>query len=67
MTSNSVWKRSLMVSEVEILQRSERSTEKAMCGVQLKDRVGAGDLMLGLNEMTGQLTVANSVHCLIRC
>ena len=37
---------------------------RAMCGVHLKDREIAKDimLMLGLNETIDQLTMANSVH-----
>ena len=34
-----------------------------MCGIQLKDRIGFKNLMLGLNVSIGQLAMANSVHC----
>ena len=45
--------------------RSEISVVRAMCGVQLKDRNRAKDLMLmlGLDETIDQLTLANSEHC----
>ena len=50
-------------SEIGILQRSEKSSVRAMCGVQLKDRKRAMDmLMLGLTETTDQLAMANTVH-----
>ena len=47
-----------------ILQRTERSMERAMCEVQLKDSNGVKDsmLMLGLNKTIVQLAVANSFH-----
>ena len=43
---------------------TERSTVRAMCGVQLKNRKISKDLMLmlGLNESIDQLAMANSVH-----
>ena len=46
-----------------ILQRTERSMVRAMCGVQLKDRKRSTDLMfiLQLNETIDQLAIANSV------
>ena len=42
---------------------TERSTVRAMCGVQLKDRKKSNDLMLmyGLNENINRLAMANSV------
>ena len=48
---------------MEVLQRTERSMMRAMCGVQLKDREISGDfmLMLGLNETIDQLAMATSV------
>ena len=49
-------------SEMESLQRTERSMVRAMCVIQLKDRKRCMDLMLGLNETRDQLTLANSVH-----
>ena len=54
----------LKESEMGILQRTERSMVRAMCGVQLKDRKRSTDLMfmLGLKETMGQLAMANSVH-----
>ena len=47
-----------------ILQRTERSMVRAMCGVQLKDRKISKDLMfmLGLTETIDQLAMANNVH-----
>ena len=53
----------LMESEIGILRRTERSMVRAMCGVQLKDRKRPMDLMLllGLNEMIDELSMANSV------
>ena len=47
----------------EILRRTEISTVRAMCGVQLKDRKRSMDLMLmlGLKETIDQLAMANSV------
>ena len=50
-------------SEMIILRRTERSTVRAMSGVQLKDRKRSKDLilMLGLNETIGQLAITNSV------
>ena len=38
-----------------------RSAARAMCGVQLKDRKRANDLMLGLNDTIDWLAMANSV------
>ena len=54
----------LMVGKMRIIQRTERSIVRAMCGVQLKDRKISNDfmLMLGLNETIDQLVMANSVH-----
>ena len=51
--------------EMEILQRTERSMVRAMCGVQLKDRKSSTDLMLmlGLRKTIGQLAMANSLRC----
>ena len=42
----------LKESDMGILQRSERSTVRAMCGLQFKDRKISKDFMfmLGLNE-----------------
>ena len=47
---------------MRILRRTERPIERAMCGVQLKDRKRSAYLMLGSNETTGQLTMAYSVR-----
>ena len=49
-------------SEMGILQRTERSMVRAMCGVQLKHRKRFMDLMsmLGLKETIDQLAIANS-------
>ena len=46
-----------------ILQMTERSILKAICGVQLKDRKKSMDLMFmfSLNEAVDQLAVANSI------
>ena len=58
----------LKESEMGILHRTmeihRRSMERAMCGVQLKDRKRSTDLMfmLGLNETIDQLAMANSVR-----
>ena len=54
----------LKESEIGILQRTERSMVRAMCGVQLKDRKGSIDLvfMLGLKEAMDQSAMANSVR-----
>ena len=49
-------------SEMGILRRTEKSMVRAMCEVQLKDRIRPKDLMLGLNGSMDQLTMANSVH-----
>ena len=50
-------------SRMGILQGTKRYMVRAMCGVQLKDRIRFTDLMfmLGLNETIDQLTMANSV------
>ena len=45
-----------------IIRRAERSTVKAMCGMQLEDRSRDFMLMLGLNEAIDQLAMANGVH-----
>ena len=54
----------LKASEIGILQKTERSLVRAMCGLQLKDRKRFTDLMfmLGLRETIGQLAMANSVR-----
>ena len=54
----------LKEGDMGILQRTERSMVRAMCGVQLKDRKRSTDLMsmLGLNETIDQSAMANSVH-----
>ena len=54
----------LKESEMGILQGTERSMVREMCGVQLKDRRRSADLMfmLGLCETTVRLAMANSVH-----
>ena len=46
----------LKESEMVIFKRTERSTVRAMCGVQFKDRKRSTDLMfmLGLTETTDQ-------------
>ena len=51
-------------NEIGILQRTERSMVRAMCGVQLKDRKRSTDLifMLGLKETIDQLAMANGVY-----
>ena len=49
----------LNVSEMGISRRTERSTVRAICGVQLKVRNRSSDLML--NETIDQLAMANSV------
>ena len=45
--------------------RTERSTVRAMCGVQHKNRKRSMNMifMKGLTETIDQLTMANSVHC----
>ena len=45
-------------------KKERKSTVRAMCGVQLKDRKRSTDvmLMLGLNETTDQLAIANSIR-----
>ena len=52
------------ISEMGILRRTERSMVGVMCGVQLKDRKRANDLMLmmGLNKTIYRLAMANSVR-----
>ena len=59
----------LKESEMEILQRTEISMVRAMCGVQLKYRTRTSDLMLmlGLMETIDQLTMANSVSSMVMC
>ena len=42
---------------------TERSTVRAMSGVQLMDGKRAKDLMLGVSESIDQLDMENSVHC----
>ena len=51
-------------SEMEILQRTDRSMVRAMCGVNLKDGKRSTDVMfmLGLNETMDQLVMAISVR-----
>ena len=51
-------------SHMGILRRTERSTLRAMCGVQLKDRKISTDLllMMGSNETMNQLAMTNSVR-----
>ena len=53
----------LKESKIRILM-TERSIERAICGVQVKDRKRAKDLMLvlGLNKTMDQLAITNSVH-----
>ena len=57
-------------SEMGLLHRTERSTVKVMCGVQLKNRKRSKDLMFCLMETIDQLDMANSVrwygHVLMR-
>ena len=52
-----------MVHEREILLRTKRSMLRVMCGVQLKCRKSAKDLMLvlGMNATMDQLAMANGV------
>ena len=45
-----------------ILLRKRGCMVRAMCGVQLKDREIAKDLMLGFNKTLGQLAMAGNVH-----
>ena len=54
----------LKESEMGILQMTGRSSVSAMCGVQLNDRKRSVDFkfMLGLNEATNQLSMANNAH-----
>ena len=49
---------------MEILLTTERSTVRALCGVQLKDTKRSTHFMfmLVLNETIDQLALANSVH-----
>ena len=49
----------LTENEMGILQRTERSMVRAMCGVQFKDRERSTDLMLmlGLKETIDHLTM----------
>ena len=62
----------LKESEMGILQRTERSLVRAMCGVHLKHRNRSTDLMfmLGLGEAIDQLAMTNSAiwygHVLMR-
>ena len=51
-------------SEMGILQGTERSMVRIICGVQLKDRKRSTDLMvmLGWRETMDQLTMANSIR-----
>ena len=50
--------------EMGISCSTKRSTVRAMCGLQLKDRNISTDLMfmLGLNETIDQLAMASSDH-----
>ena len=51
------------MKDIRIIQKTERSMVRAMCGSQLKNiRARNLMLMLGLNETKDQLTMANSVH-----
>ena len=54
----------LKESEMKILQGTERSMVRAMCGVQLKDGERYTDLMfmLGFNATVNQLALANSAR-----
>ena len=54
----------LKESEIGILQRTERSVVRAMCGVQLKGSKRSTDLtfMLGRKETMHQLAMASSVR-----
>ena len=47
--------------DIVILQTTVRPMFRAMCGVQLKDRKKAKNMMLGLNETIIQLAMVNSV------
>ena len=53
----------LQESEMRLLQRTERSMLRVMCGVQLKDRKKSTNLifLLGLSKTIDQLAMANSV------
>ena len=51
----------LKESEMRILQWTERSMVRAMCGVQLKYIKRSVELMLGLSETIDQLAKTNSV------
>ena len=44
------------------MRKTERSTFRAMCGLQLKDRDRYMDLMLGLIETADHSAMANSVR-----
>ena len=46
-------------SEMGILQSTESSIVRAMCGVQHKDRKRSTDFMLGLSETINHLSMAN--------
>ena len=52
------------ISETRILQTTEKSIMRAICGAQLKDRKRAKDLMvlLHLSKFMGHMTTANCVH-----
>ena len=54
----------LKESKMGILQRTERSMETAMCGVQVKDRKRSKDLMLmlGLNKTINHLVMVSSAR-----
>ena len=54
----------LKESDMEILQRTEISMVRAMCGVQLKDQEISMDLMFmsGLHETIDHLAMVNSVR-----
>ena len=55
----------LKESDIGILQRTERSMVRTMCGAKLKDRKGSKNLMLivDFNETVDQLAMANNVRC----
>ena len=48
-------------NEMGIVQRTVRSIVRGLCGVQLKDRKKAMDLMLGFTTTIDQFAMANSV------
>ena len=54
----------MLESKMGILQRTEGSMVRAMCGVQIKNIKRFTDLMfmLDLNETIDQLAIANSVR-----